>query len=89
VPSAGSLVEERISEIESVATEPCETEKPKGKKMEKNVQELLVAHACNPSYSGGRDQEDCSSKPACANSLRDPILKNTQHRTGLVEWLKV
>jgi hypothetical protein len=22
------------------------------------------AHACNPSYSGGRDQEDHSSKPA-------------------------
>jgi hypothetical protein len=22
-----------------------------------------VAHACNPSYSGGRDQEECSSKP--------------------------
>jgi hypothetical protein len=23
----------------------------------------LVAHACNPSYSEGRDQEDCSPKP--------------------------
>jgi hypothetical protein len=23
-----------------------------------------VAHACNPSYSGGRDQEDHSSQPA-------------------------
>jgi hypothetical protein len=23
-----------------------------------------VAHACNPSYSGGRGQEDCGSKPA-------------------------
>jgi hypothetical protein len=27
-----------------------------------------VAHACNPSYSGGRDQEVHSSKPAQANS---------------------
>jgi hypothetical protein len=35
-----------------------------------------VAHACNPSYLGGRDQEDLSSKPAQANSLRDSILKN-------------
>jgi hypothetical protein len=35
----------------------------------------LVAHACNPSYTGGRDQEDCGSKPAQANSLRDPISK--------------
>jgi hypothetical protein len=34
-----------------------------------------VAHAYNPSYSGGRDQEDCGSKPAQANSSRDPILK--------------
>jgi hypothetical protein len=28
-----------------------------------------VADAYNPSYSGGRDQEDRSSKPAPANSL--------------------
>jgi hypothetical protein len=26
-----------------------------------------VAHACNPSYSEGRDQEHCSLKPAWAN----------------------
>jgi hypothetical protein len=24
----------------------------------------MVAHACNPSYSEGRDQEDCNSKPS-------------------------
>jgi hypothetical protein len=34
-----------------------------------------VAHACNPSFSGCRDQEDCSSKPAWANSSQDPISK--------------
>jgi hypothetical protein len=28
----------------------------------------LVAHACNSSDSGGRDQEDCNSKPGLANS---------------------
>jgi hypothetical protein len=27
-----------------------------------------MAHASNPSYSGGRDQEDLSLKPAQANS---------------------
>jgi hypothetical protein len=32
-----------------------------------------VSYICNPSYSGGRDQEDHSSKPAWANSSRDPI----------------
>jgi hypothetical protein len=38
--------------------------------------QALVAHTCNPSYSGGRDQEELSSKPAWINSSRDPILKN-------------
>jgi hypothetical protein len=28
-----------------------------------------LAHAYNPSYSGGKDQEDGGSKPARANSL--------------------
>jgi hypothetical protein len=41
-----------------------------------------VAHTCNPSYSGCRDQEDLGSKPAQANSLRDPISKNTHHKKG-------
>jgi hypothetical protein len=27
-----------------------------------------VAHACNPSYSGGKDQEDCSLRMAWAKS---------------------
>jgi hypothetical protein len=37
--------------------------------------QVLVTHAHNPSYLGGRDQEDCGSKPAWANSARNPILK--------------
>jgi hypothetical protein len=36
---------------------------------------VLVAHACNLSYSGGIHQEDRGSKPAQGNSLRDPISK--------------
>jgi hypothetical protein len=34
-----------------------------------------VTHACNPSYSGARDQEDCGSNPVQANSALDPITK--------------
>jgi hypothetical protein len=34
-----------------------------------------VAQTCNPSYSGGRDQEDRSWKSAWANGSQDPILK--------------
>jgi hypothetical protein len=39
-----------------------------------------VTHACIPSYSGGRDQEDCGLKPAQANSSCDPHLKKTLHK---------
>jgi hypothetical protein len=35
---------------------------------ESKISQALVAHACNPSYSGCRDQEDCGLKPAQANS---------------------
>jgi hypothetical protein len=48
-----------------------------------------VAHTYNPSYSGGRDQEDFSSKPAQANSSASPYLEKSHHKKGLVEWLKV
>jgi hypothetical protein len=48
-----------------------------------------VAHPCNPSYSGGRDQEDHSSKPAQANSSTRPYLKKPFTKIRLVEWLKV
>jgi hypothetical protein len=38
----------------------------------------IISHI---SYSGGRYQEDHGSKR--------PYLENTQHKKGLVEWLKV
>jgi hypothetical protein len=41
-----------------------------------------VAHAYNPSYSGGRDQEDHSLKPAQANSSQDPISKKPNTKKG-------
>jgi hypothetical protein len=44
-----------------------------------------VAHTCNPSYSGGRDHEDHSSKPGRTKFLQDPFLKKkkpTQKRAG-------
>jgi hypothetical protein len=41
-----------------------------------------VAHACNPSFSGGRDQKDHDSKPAQAKSSRDPISKKTITKKG-------
>jgi hypothetical protein len=44
----------------------------------------MVTHTCNPSYSGGRDQEDHGSKPAL-----NPISKKPITKMELVEWLKV
>jgi hypothetical protein len=52
-------------------SQPCWT----GMMVKRPGEAALVAHACNPSYSAGRDQEDHSSKPAQANSLQDPNLK--------------
>jgi hypothetical protein len=53
--------------------------------------QVPVAHASNPSNSGGRDQEDCGSKPAWANSSQDPILKTPITKMGgrAGEWLRV
>jgi hypothetical protein len=43
-----------------------------------------VTHTCNPSYSGGRDQEDHSSNPALANSSQDSVSKKkfSQKKAG-------
>jgi hypothetical protein len=44
---------------------------------------VSVAHTYNPSYSGGRDQEDHGLKPARTNSSRDPISKKHFTEKGL------
>jgi hypothetical protein len=54
-----------------------------------NFSQAPVAHACNPSYSGGRHQEDHSLKPAQGNGYTRPYLKKFFTKIGLVEWLKV
>jgi hypothetical protein len=55
---------------------------------ERHSNQAPVAHAYNPSYSEGRDQ-DCGSKPALANSSVRPYLEKSFTKIGLVEWLKV
>jgi hypothetical protein len=51
----------------------------------------MVHHAYNPSYSGGRDQEDYRSKPDQENSWETLLQKNPflKKKKGLVEGLKV
>jgi hypothetical protein len=48
-----------------------------------------VADTCNPSYSGGRGQEDLISKSPWQMVRETPILKNPSQKIGLVEWLKM
>jgi hypothetical protein len=54
----------------------------------KNSQ-VSVSHACNPSYSEGSDQEDCSWKSAGANRFSRSYLEKPFTKIGLVEWFKV
>jgi hypothetical protein len=41
-----------------------------------------VAHACNPTCSGGRDQEDCNWRQIQPKTPRDPMSTNE----NLVHW---
>jgi hypothetical protein len=47
-----------------------------------------VAHDCNPSYSGSRDQEDHGLKPAWGKYFMRLYLEKTHHKKRAVEWLK-
>jgi hypothetical protein len=49
----------------------------------------LVAHTCNPSYSGSRDQKDHGWKPVWTKKFMRPYLEKSFTKIGLVEWLKV
>jgi hypothetical protein len=42
-----------------------------------------VAHICNPTYSGGRNQKDHSSKPGQGNSFARSYLEKPFTKTGL------
>jgi hypothetical protein len=61
--------------------------------LEKTYQEkwlgwALVAHACNPSFSRGRDQEDAvQSQPR--QIVRKTLSRKNLSQKGLAEWLKV
>jgi hypothetical protein len=48
-----------------------------------------VAHACNPSYSGGRDQEDRVRRQPGQIVPETLCRKKTLTEIGLVEWLKL
>jgi hypothetical protein len=49
-----------------------------------------VAHACNPSYSGGRDQDDRGSKDYLPRQIvLRSYLEKPFTKIVLVEWLKV
>jgi hypothetical protein len=47
-----------------------------------------VVHTCNPSYSGGKDQEDHGSKPVRAKKVYNPLSQKPFTKIEMVEWLK-
>jgi hypothetical protein len=54
----------------------------------KKKSQAPVAHIYNPSYSRGRNQEDCGSKPAQVNSWRETHLKKkpiTKRANGVAQ----
>jgi hypothetical protein len=54
---------------------------------DRRVNSVPVAHACNPSYLRGRDQEDWSLKPSQNNSQKYPTQKRTGGVAQVVECL--
>jgi hypothetical protein len=56
------------------------------------ISQAPVAQACNPNYSGGRDQKNCGLNPAWTNTSARPYLEKTLHKkelvVGLTKWLK-
>jgi hypothetical protein len=42
------------------------------------TQWVSMAHTCNPTYLGGRDQEDCVLKPTWVNRF-EAYLEKTHH----------
>jgi hypothetical protein len=77
-----------MKRMENIIEEICRQEKERDEKCERRDKrsQVPVAHICNPSYSGGRDQEALSSKPARANSLRESMWKKPITKKG---WFKV
>jgi hypothetical protein len=43
---------------------------------------VLVAHACNPSYLGGRDREDCGSKPVPKQIVQETLSQNNNNNNN-------
>jgi hypothetical protein len=82
VPALRKLKQEEQKFEASLGYISLSQKKKKKKKREKKRKK--ENHLCQgaPHYSGCRDQEDCGSKPAQANSLRDLILKNPITKMG-------
>jgi hypothetical protein len=69
------------SKCVTLSSNPSNTKKKK----KPDYLKASVAHACNPSYSGSRDQEDYALKLAGANSSQDPISVKPITMKGLIE----
>jgi hypothetical protein len=48
-----------------------------------------VAHAFNPNFSGGRDQEDHGLKTSLGKHFMRPYLEKNLSQKRVMKWLKV
>jgi hypothetical protein len=67
-------------QVQSPEFEPQSHQKQTNKKARKVL--ATMTYTYNPSFSGSRDQEDRSSRPAWANNLRDLISKKPIIKKG-------
>jgi hypothetical protein len=74
-----SVAEHLPSKPEALSTNPSTTSRTK-QPTKISSGWAPVAPACNPSYSGDRDQEDHSLKPVRASKLKRPNLEKTLHK---------
>jgi hypothetical protein len=86
------VVKSLPSKCEALSSNPStDKKKKKRKKKKKTTWQAPVAHACNSSYLGGRDQKDHSLKSHPGKIVYETLSKELNTHTtkkGLAEWLK-
>jgi hypothetical protein len=76
------LKQEKLCKREAPSSNPRHTHPHRISQLTKKIHGcwVTVAHTCNPSSSGGREQEDRGSRPAQGNSSQDPISKKKKKK---------
>jgi hypothetical protein len=74
-PGRQAINNETNTRPQNILAHKCYETNKEGDVRGSTMNQVPVAHTDNPCYLEGWDWEDCGSRPAWANSLRDPISK--------------